>query len=112
MGIAYSVVRVPASVVSRSAVVSAVNRGIVQAMKSKTGSAVVNIGGGKIKLKIRSTPVSEIVGPALYHATPALTNAFKIIKGFKALFTPARIWQSGLPSPRRKELRHPTLLFY
>lgn len=87
MGIEYSVARVPASWGPRGAVITAVNRGIIQAMRSKTGTATVNIGGGKIKLKIRSTPVSEVVGPALYHATPALTNALKKGKVTGTLYT-------------------------
>lgn len=77
MGIEYSVVKVPIKIANKKAVVTAVNEGIARAMKNKSGTAIVKVGDGKIRLKIRSTPVSEVIGPALYHATPALTKALK-----------------------------------
>lgn len=87
MGIEYTVVKIPVKILNKKAVVAAVNEGIARAMKSKSGTAIVKIGDGSLKLKIRPTPMSEVVGPALYHATPALTKTLKKGKVTGTLYT-------------------------
>lgn len=83
MGIEYSVVKVPSKIAGKEAIVAAVNEGIKRALRNKSGETIVNIGDGSLRLKIRSTPFSEVVGPALWHATPELAKALQkgIVKG-------------------------------
>lgn len=79
MAIEYSVSRVPVDKIGKVPLTNAVNKAIKQALMSKKGTATVKIGKGNLKIKLRSTPVSETVGPALYHATPELSPA--LMKG-------------------------------
>lgn len=79
LSVSYSVVRVPKTVLNRTAVTKAVNNGLRQALKDPKGRANVPIGDGVLRLEIRSTPVSEVVGGALYHATPEISPA--LLKG-------------------------------
>jgi len=74
MGIEYSVVKVPSKLGTKASVTQAVNSAIVRALKSKKGTAVARIGDGRLRITVKSTPVSEVVGPALYHATPLIAK--------------------------------------
>ena len=77
IAIEYSVVNVPKRVADARMVTEAVNKAIVECMKSEKGEAIVKIGDGRIRLKLRSTPVSEVAGPAFYHITPELAATLK-----------------------------------
>ena len=74
IAIEYSVSKVPTKIVSEAAVMKAVNQAIAKALTDPQGKATVRIGNGRVELKLRSTPVSEVVGAALYHATPLITK--------------------------------------
>jgi len=79
ISIEYSVLKIPVKGIGKPALIRAVNKAIRSALRNPKGEATVNIAGGKLQIKIKSTPVSEVVGPALYHSTPLITQA--LLKG-------------------------------
>lgn len=79
MAIEYSVTKVPANKLGKAVTTKAVNNALRQALKDPKGEATVPIGKGNLRLRLKPTPVSQTVGPALYHATPEISPA--LLKG-------------------------------